>query len=390
MRNPPRVPFFRLVTPPEPPVEIPRPLFTRRTDPSGAISEDPNFHPRYVQLHALREHGHGRRNLAWGVVTLVFALGLLGLALFLAGPRALLALGVCLATCVALFVLARLHVFRQRNGGFFALGLVCLLGAAMPLIQVGYNSLAGFVNRRPSPVQAPVTAQATEVQPLLLNDAFALSAPDPKTGPRVKVLRDSRVVIDGKPFLIKAGDLFQLGSRTDGEVTLVVRDLLVALPADATEILGEKPAAETTAVAVAPKAPGARDVPAPVAAGPETPEQITARAQREAIRRYPALGVKDSLENQMFLSTYREIRDAGGDDFFTNPTWPIELAELLAKRERWIRGAAPLTVSAGPAAEAAEQAQAENTAAKAAETEARELLPDVAEPPPAEPAPPQP
>jgi hypothetical protein len=385
------------VTPPEPPVEIPRPLFTRRADPSGAIAaagDDPHFHPRYVQLHALREYGHGRRNLAGGVVTLVLALGLLGLALFLAGPRALLALGVCLATCVALFVLARLHVFRQRNGGFFALGLVCLLGAAMPLIQVGYTSLAGFANSRPAPNLAQVTAQATEMQPLLLNEAFALSAPDPKAGTRVKVLKDSRVIIEGKPFLIKAGDLFPLGSKTGGEVTLVVRDLLVALPAEATEILSEKPAPQTATTAGAPvtakpKAPAAPG--APIAAGPETPDQVTARAQREAIRRYPALGVKDSLENQMFISTYREIRDAGGDDFFTNPQWPIELAELLAKRERWTRGAGPLTVSSGPAAAAAEEAQAEDAAAKAADTEARELLPDTAEPPASsEPAPPQP
>jgi hypothetical protein len=343
--------------------------------------EDPHFQPRYVQLHALREYGHGRRNLAAGVVTLILALGLLGLALFFAGPRALLALGICLVTCVALFVLARLHIFRQRNGGFFALGLVCMLGAAMPLIQVGYSALDGFVKNRPAAATAPVTAQATEVQPMLLSDAFALTAPDPKAGQRVKVLKDSRVIIEGKPFLIKAGDLFPFGSKSDGEVNLVVRDLLVTLPAEATEILGEKPAPQTATTAAKSKAP---TVPAPVAAGPETPENITARAQREAIRRYPALGVKGSLENQMFVSTYREIRDAGGDDFFTNPQWPIEIAELLAKRERWVRGAPPLTVSSGPGAAAAEEAQAEETAAKAAETEARELMPDLVRPPTSE------
>lgn len=356
--------------------------------------EDPQFQPRYVQLHALRDYGHGRRNLAWGVVTLILALGLLGLALFLAGPRALLALGVSLVTCVALFVLGRLHIFRQRNGGFFALGLICMLGAAMPLIQVGYTALDGFVKNRPAAAAAPVNAQATEVAPLLLNDAFALNAPDPKAGARVKVLKDSRVIIEGKPFLIKAGDLFPLGSKADGEVTLVVRDLLVALPAEATEILDEKPAplgvATTAKAANAPaKVPTAPGAPAPVAAGPETPEQVTARSQREAILRYPALGVKDSLENQMFVTTYREIRDSGGDDFFTNPEWPIELAELLAKRERWVRGAAPLTVSAGPGAAAAEELQAEEAAAKAADTETRELMPDIVPPvTPSEPAPP--
>ena len=48
------------------------------------------------------------------------------------------------------------------------------------------------------------------------------AAPDPKAGTRVKVLKDSRVPINGKPFLIKAGEVFQLGSKTNGEVTLVV------------------------------------------------------------------------------------------------------------------------------------------------------------------------
>jgi len=66
------------------------------------------------------------------------------------------------------------------------------------------------------------------------------------------------------------------------------------------------------------------------------------------MRRYPALAIKDSLENAMYVSTYKTLRDSGSDDFFANPEWPIELAELLAKREGWNRGGGPITTGPAP------------------------------------------
>jgi hypothetical protein len=357
---------------PDAPIEVPRTLFARRSEPvptpHAEVREEP-FHPRYVQLHALREHGHGPRNLAWGVVTILLALALVGVSIFLVGSKALLFLAVCLLTFTALFVLARLHVFRQRNGAFLALGIVCLFGAAMPLVELGYAALQDFARSRPiaQSVLANSPGSSGEASTLLLSEAFALNPPDPKAGPRVKVLKDTRVVIEGKPFLIKAGDLFALGANHGSEVTVAVRDLLVALPADGVEIITEKPSFKAGAAAARPAAPappagaegpGAARMAHTNAAGApleeapaanETPAQVTARAQREVIRRYPALGVKDSLENQMFLTAFREIRDSGGDDFFANAEWPIELADLLAKREHWVRGAPPVTVSSGPA-----------------------------------------
>src|SRR5438552_14739933 len=122
------------ILPPVPspdPSDIPRPLFSRRPELAPAPVEHPveraaSFHPQYVSLHTLREHGHGPRNLAWGVVTLVLAIALIGVALFVVGAKALLPVAGSLLTFTALFVLARMHVFRQRNGGFLALGIVCL------------------------------------------------------------------------------------------------------------------------------------------------------------------------------------------------------------------------------------------------------------------------
>lgn len=342
------------------PSEFPRPLFPRRPEiaPAPAPVEPASeraesFRPQYVSLHTLREHGHGPRNLAWGVVTLFLSLALIAVSSFLTGPKVLFSLAVCLLTFTALFVLARMHIFRQRNGGFLALGIVCLFGAAMPLVEFAYGALDTFLKNRPAAVAAPVpapsanpSAATAEPPALSLTEAFALTPPDPKAGPRVKVLKDSRVSIEGKTYLAKAGDLFAFASRNGREVTVAARDLLIALPSDAVEITDEKPA--TSAKAVAASDPAAKAAGAPEEPGAnETPAETTARAQREVMRRYPALGVKGSLENKAFVNLFNELRENGGDDFFTDPEWPIALAELLAKREHWQRGAPPATV--GPA-----------------------------------------
>lgn len=334
------------------PSEIPRPLFSRRPEIAPAPVEPPaerteSFHPQYVRLHTLREHGHGPRNLAWGVVTLFLALALISVSLFLVGPKVLLSLAVCLLTFTALFVLARMHIFRQRNGGFLALGIVCLFGAAMPLIELAYSALDVFIKSRPIAVLAPIAPQAggpaaSEPPVLSLTEAFALTAPDPKAGPRVRVLKDTRVSIEGKTYLARAGDLFAFASRNGREITVAARDLLIALPVEAVEITDEKTVASAKTLAGAEPARAADELPAE-----ETPAEITARAQREVMRRYPALGVRGSLENQAFINLYSELRDNGGDEFFKDPEWPIALAELLAKREHWQRGAPPATT--GPA-----------------------------------------
>ena len=323
--------------------------------------------PRYVEVPALRERGFGRRNLVWGVVTLVLALVLLGAAVVLAGQKAVLSLAACLVTCAALFVLARMHVFRQRNGGFLAISLVVLLGALVALIDRGYEMLAGIA----TPQAAAVAAHPVETEPPLLMHAFALAKPD-GTQPQVKVLKDSRVVIAEKPFLIKAGDVFPLLEMKAGEATFAVRDLHVSLPVAVVEILGGKPAKDGTAVketkesamaaalaavnaaanaAETPKtepastaARPAADAPKPEAAGTDL-AAITRSAQLEAMRRYPALAIKDSEENEVFVTTYRQLKATGDPEFFANPEWPLELAVLLATRHGWSRGDSPASAA---------------------------------------------
>ena len=71
-------------------------------------------------------------------------------------------------------------------------------------------------------------------------------------------------------------------------------------------------------------------------------------AQKEAIRRFPALGIKDSLENAVFVETYQRLRESGNTEFFSNPEWPIALADQLAKRDGWVTGGLPMTTGPAP------------------------------------------
>jgi len=62
----------------------------------------------------------------------------------------------------------------------------------------------------------------------------------------------------------------------------------------------------------------------PLKAPPRTP--ITDEAQREAIRRFPALGVAGSAMNAEFVSRYNQYLTSR-PDFFKDSLWPIRLAE---------------------------------------------------------------
>jgi hypothetical protein len=282
---------------------------------------------------------------------LVLALLLLVVAIFLTGVGAMLSIVTCLLTFTALFVLARLHVFRQRNGGFLALGLVCLLGTLMPLAEKFYSSAKNMVVARASASGPTVALHSPEGETRLLTEFFGVAKPQGE-GKQVNVLRDTTVTIGGKPFLVKVGDRFPLVAAKGNETTFAVQDLQISVPSNVVEII------DPTALAkgVGSSAPGheqqatagATEPAKPAAASDADLAEITRNAQQEAMRRYPALAMKDSLENAVFVSTYKQLKDAGSNDFFGNPEWPIELAELLAKREGWVRGGAPMTTGPAP------------------------------------------
>ncbi|HEY3900991.1 MAG TPA: hypothetical protein VGM54_20435 [Chthoniobacter sp.] len=314
--------------------------------------------PRYVQAPALRDHGMGPRNLFWGVVVLFLAFLLLVVGVFMVGAKAMVYVAACLLTFTALFVLSRLHVFRQRNGGFFALAVVCLIGTAFPLVEKGYSTAKTLAALRPAVPNAPTVALHSQEQgPPLLIQSFAL--PEPQgDAKQVKVVRDTQVVIAGKPFLIKAGDRFPLIASKGDQTTFAVRDLLLSLPTTETEVLDPSALAKGVGINTASpltqaSSPGATAAKANAdGKNDEALAEVTRKSQQEAMRRYPALAVKDSLENAVFISTYKQLREANSDEFFADPKWPMVLADMLAKREGWIVGGAPMTTGPAPVLDA--------------------------------------
>lgn len=309
-----------------------------------------DYEPRFVAPSAPRHDASGTRNLAFGGGALFLALLIGGAALFIVGPRAILPLVACLFTFCILYLLARLQIFREQHGAFLALGVVCLIGAVFALFERAFHGLDGNyfsqLTAPPAPTRYLSANPPAEPGPTLLAEAFALTAPDPKSGPRVKARKDSRVVIEGKPFLIKSGDIFPLAEAKADEVTFKVRDLHIALPLTAVEIL-DASRKEKLAEATPVQKPAEKPAPEPAPVGDEGPSpavaaEVTRQAQGMAIRRYPALAMKDSRENAIFVSTVTEMKASKNTEFFKNPEWPLELAELLAKREGWPRDDVPL------------------------------------------------
>jgi hypothetical protein len=330
---------------PNPRSYLPRLVDAPPHAPEEKEERDVRFQPRYVDLPALRERGHGPRNIWWGLFTLLLAMALFALAVFFAGGRAAVSVGICLLTFSALYVMAKLHLFRQRGGGFLAVSIVCLLGSLVALGERGFVAADALIKNQGLFAFAPAAAHPADSDAPLLTQSFALSTPDPKKR-QVRILKDSRIPIGEKQFAIKTGDLFPYVESKDGETTFAVRDLRFALPASAVEII--EPGAEARKVVSSadpampetkPNTPAPSKTAAPPAAqvAKEELAQVTKSAQMEAARRYPALAVEGSRENRTFIETYKEMKISGEDAFFANPTWPIILADDLAKREGWAR-----------------------------------------------------
>lgn len=292
---------------------------------------------RYVEAPQ-RSHVAGKGHLLGGIALLLTASALILTGTLMDGPRVLVPFFTGLACFVALWVLARWRILQQRNGGFFALGIISLVAALVSLGQSGYEKLQHHL--RPLALDADVGDPIAEVQKELrpqkgtkpggseqaiplLSQEFGVQQPRSGEGKVVTVLQESQVKAGRKIYRVKAGEKFPLVEERDGAVYFAANETRVSLPTAKVEVSGGRPAEPT--VAVRPVAPEPE---------PETPAQVTQRAQREAMRRYPALAVGGSAENQLFVNTYKELRVVGSE-VLNDPEWPLDIAESLAKRNGW-------------------------------------------------------
>ena len=305
-------------------------------------SEDGDYAARYIDLPPRRRAGRaGRRNLLWGAALLFAALLVLAFAVLVGGPRAVLWPFVALITFTALWVLARLQIFRQRHGVFLALAVVALLSSVLAIGERGFDRFAG--SRLGATLPNVATSAPDETPPApepppatpLLSEEFHLAPPDPADGSRVKIVRDTEVTIARKTYRVQAGETFPLDGAKDGAVTFVAGEYRAKISQADVQILGPQRAASAPKTKTT-KAPA----PEPAAAEEKEPArdpaavEIETRARAEALRRFPALASANSPENQEFVKTYRELK-AKKSAMLDDPEWPIRLAEILAQSSNW-------------------------------------------------------
>ncbi len=332
---------------PDPAGDTPRRTSSRPAEPGPRRSEeredDDEFRPQYLSLPQRRSRGHGFRNLLWGVALLFLSALLLGWGLYLAGPGAAYTVAVSLATAAALYVIARSRLLRQRNGNFLAGAIVCLLAAGLVLVQQAW---LGAVNARPAPgtvaaaEKKPEPAPATSASSIpALIEIYKPSPAELESGQLAVIVRPLQAPFNGKTYQLRPGEIWPVGGLGNGQVRLAVGMDTLPIPLDAVKLMmadsepprenSSRPPIEIPELDKEPLAPTPAD-----AAGEAA--KLTQEAQKEAIRRYPALGVKDSPENQSFVESYKDLKHGGGRSFLEDPEWPLRLAEILATREGWM------------------------------------------------------
>lgn len=293
----------------------------------------------------------GTRNLFLAIFCSLAALIVLVAACVLSGPQALIPLATAI---LVLFLMATLWGFglhRQKGGLFLAFALVTLTGAGVPLLLGIVTNLAGHGSLLKA---APQTAQQVAIpqqlilpgnaviqqqpvvqqslQPPLLSEAFGVYPPSGASAEQVRILTDSRVELDGRSYMMKAGQIFPIHSRSDDGVMIRAKDYLVTLPRDIVDVVAPAPVA--VAGAVAPSGTPAAASPTPSPTPQVNKSDLVAKSQNEAVRRYPALAIQDSEENRIFVDTYQDLK-VTKPELLEDPEWPLKLAQQLGTAYGW-------------------------------------------------------
>lgn len=276
-------------------------------------------------------------NLALGAGLLLSAFVIFWIAQYLPNRVALRTLVASFGTFALVWVLWRTRVFQRRHGGMIAAGAVALFAAVLPFVERGFVSLdraakAGLAGEPAAaggdlPPSAPAIIPAPPRQTLPVPPApvtpppaeddtvhdLVATEPDASVGKIILVKQDAKLTINGKKFLIKAGSKFPFKKLEDGIVTFSANGQDATIESSMVSFTGHSK---------------------------ETPEEITKLAQVELVRRYPAVGVKDSPENELFVSRVQELKTEL-PEIFKNPRWPLEIGEQVAAKEGWKRADIP-------------------------------------------------
>ncbi len=258
------------------------------------------------------------RNLALGVVLVLVALPVAGMAFLWAPRESFVAISTALLISLLVFLFFQLRWVSQRNGLF---ALLC----------------AGFLVTLSVPILVKIAASSTEWAEWLVSLKQAREA-GAAAGSVEGEIEHDRQAQKAARATGKSGVPASMRGPSSGGKTAEASALNPA-EAESRIVSGSAAAAPASAPVGATVADKAAAAPRPASAPVEETlnERVTRQAKEEALRRYPKLAEVGSAEHSRYIQTFNDFRRTYKHEFFAEPNWPLNLAELLAKSDGWKR-----------------------------------------------------
>ncbi len=257
------------------------------------------------------------RNLLLGIALNLIAIPMCGAAFGFAPREAFVSIATALLIALVVFVSMQFRVIQQRNGTFALMALGLVLTLVVPLSVTLCSSGAEWVRVLVDAKRAKGIQNAAEHEWAASNPA---SRPESAPNSRPSTLVD--------PGSGKAAAANQNGTVASAQMV-------------------NEPKADTQVDPQELKGPGARldtglkgsDSTAQDPSRPEesSAERVTRLSKDEALNRYPGLASPGTPEHARYLEAYNEFARLRKFEFFKDPKWPLNLAELVALKEGWQR-----------------------------------------------------
>jgi len=292
----------------------------------------------------------GRRGLVWGVLLTVIALMLSGVGHRLAPVEARVSLVTGGVLVLGFYVMSSVRVLSRPNGLFLGLAFAFLLVASVPVGMSLWQGAADYAARirvaEVAELRGGSSAGAMGSVPIAPTAVTNVVSGD-KSLPVSETTADKAVVdVAGSvgqpaPALAAGATLGPVGVPPEERLSVEEREAKIAAMAEISAPVMKR--------GLSPKALVAGGLPGEsvsLGQGSSSAGMVSGLSQKEfsekvlqsklqVVQRYPALGRNGSDEVKVYTEVFNELVRRNRD-FFSNPDWPLELAEMVGKREGWI------------------------------------------------------
>ncbi len=268
------------------------------------------------------------RNLVLGICSFLLSMPLAGVAFTWAPRETFVAATTSMLLSLLMFLSLQLHLLIQRHGIFLLMAVGLLLTLAVPVgVRLGSTGLDWMADLSElSELRAARTGRSTEhggypvyVQAGGKLSQSAVSGSPPNSPP---TLDQSGSV--APPALVSVGAVPGVAATPN----FPTAPTLKTQPVSSQEVFSPESAK---------RAEQALLDQLMVKISREDPQAATRMAQKEMLRRYPALEYPSSKEANLYRESYNELGRLRKFEFFKDPLWPLKIAEMLAVREGWKR-----------------------------------------------------